>query len=243
MSIKPTLPEWEKARIQSHFGFSKVPFNKNLWPDELFDSKSQRELLHGLNLWLGGVRGLALVTGRTGVGKSVASRRLVHSLDDARFRVLVLTAVPSTSYGFLRAINRLLGLPMRAHATDLFDQAHHHLTGQKDENTAHPLLVIDDAEGLRVEILDLLRRLTAYALDSEDRFSVLLAATDDFLLTLRHPTLAPLRSRFSYAHALRPYALEDTRNYVTFHLRRAGVRPDLFSDDCATTTIPAHSDN
>jgi type II secretory pathway predicted ATPase ExeA len=72
-------------------------------------------------------------------------------------------------------VNRALDLPMRSHASDLFDQAHKHLTGQRDERAPHSLLVIDNAEGLSIEILDLLRRLTSFALDSEDRFSILLS--------------------------------------------------------------------
>lgn len=159
--------------------------------------------------------------------------RALEAMDEReRFhRVLHLTGVPATPYGFLRAVCRVLGLPMRAHATDLFDQAHLHLTSRADDQAAHPILIIDDAEGLRPEILDLLRRLTAYALDAEDRFSVLLVGTEDLLLRLRSPLLEPLRTRIGYAQPLRPYNLEDTRNYVTFHLQRADVRTDLFTEE------------
>ena len=44
------------------------------------------------------------------------------------------------------------------------------------------------------------------------------------------PSLEPLRSRFSYVQGLRPFGLEDTRNYVRFHLDRAETPPKLFSD-------------
>jgi type II secretory pathway predicted ATPase ExeA len=230
MSQRPTLPEHHKLHLRAHFGFTRVPFCKNLWPSEMFDSRSQREVAQGLRLWTE-VKGIACVTGPSGVGKSVTVRRFVHGLDEARFRVLHLTAVPATPHGFLRAVNRVLGLQMRSHTTDLFDQAHAHLTGKTDDQAPHPILVIDDAEGLRAELLDLLRRLTAYALDAEDRFSVLLAGTDDLLRVFRDPLLEPLRTRIGYAQPLRPYSLEDTRNYVTFHLTRADVRADLFSED------------
>lgn len=238
MSQRPTLPEHHKLRLRSHFGFTKVPFCKNLWANELFDSRSQREAAQGLHLWLG-VRGLALLTGPSGVGKSATLRRFVHGLDDEQHRVVLLPAVPATPHGFLRAINRTLGLPMRLHLADLFAQAHDHLTSRTDDKEPHPVLVIDDAEGISAENLDLLRRLTAYALDSEDRFSVLLAGTDDLLRVLRDPRLDPLRSRIGYASLLRPYGVEDARNYMTFHLQRAGVRPDLFSDEAVKRLFAA----
>lgn len=232
MSRTPTMPEHHKIRLQSHFAFTKVPFNKNLHASEMFDSRSQRDVFHGLRLWTE-VKGVSLVTGSVGVGKSLSLRRFVSSLDDARFRVLYVATMPATSTGFLRALNRVLGLPMRLHATDLFDQAHRALTTRTDDHGPHPVLVLDDAECMSVEQLDLVRRLTAYALDSEDRFSVLLAGTDELLHTLRLPALESLRSRISYAQPLVPFSLEDTRNYVVFHMKRAGARPDLFSDDAA----------
>jgi type II secretory pathway predicted ATPase ExeA len=238
MSATRTMPEHHKLRLQSHFGFDRVPFCKNLWASELFDSRSQRDLYNGLRLWTD-VKGLALVTGPTGVGKSATVRRFVGDLDEARFRVLQLGAVPATTYGFLRAVTRLLELPMRAHATDLFDQAQRHLTAKNEDQGAHPLLVIDDAEGLSVGVLDIVRRLTAYALDSTDRFSVLLAGTDDLLRTLRDPALDPLRSRFGYVQPLRPFSNEDARNYVAFHVKRAGVRTDLFTDDAVRRLFQA----
>ena len=51
------------------------------------------------------------------------------------------------------------------------------------------------------------------------------------LLTLKAPLLEPLRSRFLFSHQLRPFTLEDTRNYIDFHLTSAGARADLLSDD------------
>jgi len=230
MSQKPTLPEHQKLRLKAHFGFTKVPFCKNLWASEMFDSRSQRDAIAGLRLWLE-IRGIGSMTGPVGVGKSAATRRLVQSLDDTRYRVVLLPSVPATPHGFLRAINRVLGLPMRLHLTDLFDQAHAHLTTRSSGEEPHPVLVLDDAEGMSVENLDLLRRLTSYALDSEDRFSVLLVGTDDLLRVLRDPRLEPLRTRIGYASTLRPFGLEDARSYMAFHLTRAGVRADLFTDD------------
>lgn len=226
----PTLPEHQKRRLQAHFGLSKLPFRKNMYAADMFDSRSQRDLIHGLRFW-SEIHGIGLATGPAGVGKSITLRRFAQDLDDTRFRVLQLSSMPTTSMGFLRSLNRVLGLPMRAHAADLFDQAHTHLCANPDERAAHPVLLLDDAEGMSVEQLDILRRLTAYALDAEDHFSVLISGTEDLLRTLRNPVLEPLRTRIGFACTLKPFSLEDTRNYIAFQLKRADADAKLFSED------------
>jgi type II secretory pathway predicted ATPase ExeA len=126
-----------------------------------------------------------------------------------------------------------LGLPLRLHPSDLFDAAQLFLATYQHEHGPYPLLVIDDAEGLSVPALDLLRRLTAYDLDAEDRFSLLLSGTEALLRILQHHDLEPLRSRIGYSQSLRPFSLEDTRNYIRFHLKRVGASEELITDTSA----------
>lgn len=224
-----TLPEPVKVRLQSHFAFIRLPFRKTMGYDEMFDSRAQRELLHGLQMWAE-IRGMALVTGPSGAGKSITVRRFTRGLDEARYRVVTISHARSTLTGFLRSINRALELPMRQHTSDLFDQAHLHLTANGPERGPHPVLVLDDAEAMRPELFDVLRRLTNYALDAEDRFSVLITGTDALLRTLRDPALEPFNTRLGFVHALKPFNLEDTRNYIRFQLRHAGAQDSLFAD-------------
>lgn len=225
-----TVPHSQKRRLQAHYGFTGMPFRKSVKATQMFDSSSQREFIHGLQLWPE-VGGLGLAIGPTGVGKSIAIRRFLGDLDEARFKVLRFNQVPSTPIGFLRSLTRLLELPMRRHASDLFDQARDHLNTYADVHGPRPLLVLDDAESTPPETLDLLRRLTNWELDAGDRFSALVVGTEDLLLTLKAPLLEPLRSRFLFSHQRRPFTLEDTRNYIDFHLTSAGARADLLSDD------------
>jgi type II secretory pathway predicted ATPase ExeA len=220
----------QMRRLRSHFAFTKVPFNKFMWAANMFDSIGQRELNHGLQMWTE-VKGICLVAGPSGVGKSITLRRFTSGLDEARFRVIEFAYLPSTVTGFLRSLSRKLDLPMRLHSADLFDAAQAYLASFEQEHGAHPLIVLDDAEGLRVPVIDAIRRLTSYELDSQDRFSVLLSGTEQLVNTLTDPVLIPLRSRFSYSYTLRPFGLEDTTNYVAYQLSQASLDPKLFSAD------------
>ena len=225
----PTIPSNHKRRLQAHFGFTKLPFRKNIAASDMFDSRSQRDLLAGLGMWteLGGI---ALVVGQSGVGKSITMRRFLRSLDTSRFRIFKLAYLPTTPTGLLRSLCRLMALPMRNHTTDLFDQAQSYLVTYQQDHGPHPLVVIDDVEGLSVAAFDVLRRLTAYDLDAFDRFSMLIAGTEDMMPTLQHHTLEPLRGRIGYAQPLRPFSLEDTRNYISFHLQRVDASANILTD-------------
>ena len=220
----------EKKRLRAHYGFTKIPFSKYMRADSMYDSISQREMRFGLEMWLE-VGGLALVAGPTGVGKSITLRRFSSELDDSKYTVFNVPSPPATVHGFLRFLNRRFALPMRQHSADLFDAAQKFLTGHEQEHGTHPLLILDDAEGLCPDVADILRRLTIYDLDAEDRFSVLISGIESLLHVLELGVLEPLRSRFSFGHSLRPFGLEDTRNYIRFHLQRVEGDDNLFSDE------------
>ena len=224
------LPTQQRRHLQAHFAFTGVPFRKNVKANAMFDSRAQRDVLRGLAMWLE-LHGIALIEGPSGVGKSITLRSFVNGLDESRYTVFRFSYIPTTVIGFLRSLSRALGLPMRLHAADLFNAAQEALVSYEGEHGPHPLLVIDDAEGLSAPVLDVIRRLTSYKLDSEDRFSVLLGSTEELLTTLRFPGMDSLRSRIGYAQALRPFALEDTRNYIRFHVKGAGVNDEIFSDE------------
>lgn len=229
----PTLPISQKRRLQAHFGFIGLPFRKNVQATSMFDSQSQRDLRHGLQLWLE-IRGLALVTGTSGVGKSITLRRWVSELPSERFAVHRFGQIPTTPTGFLRALGRRLGLRPRLHLADQFEDIRDALARHEDEQGTHPVLILDDAEGMRVGTLDLVRRLTSHDLDGSNPVSILLAGTEQLLDTMRAPTLVPLRTRFSYAHQLRAFGMEDARNYVQHHLTESGVSDSLFTDNAIT---------
>jgi type II secretory pathway predicted ATPase ExeA len=215
--------------LRSFFGFSRIPFPKGMCAANMFDSAGQRDLVRSLLMWTE-VRGTCLITGSCGVGKSLSLRRFRRDLESSRFQVIDINHIPTSVFGFLRSLCRALDLPMQSHAVDLFDAAQKHLASYEQDHASHPILFIDDAEGMRPEVLDTIRRLTCHDLDSEDRFSILLSGTDALPSIFADPALASLRSRISYVYNLRPFGLEDTTNYIRFHLQRAELEAKVFSD-------------
>ena len=220
----------QRLRLQSYFGFSKMPFTKYMWATKMFEASCQQQLLEGLNFWLE-TKGIALLYGPAGVGKSITLRRFKADIDQRRFDIFYLFNLRITPIGFMRSLSRLLALPVLYHQADLFDALSAFL-GQYEERThKHPIIIFDDGDGLSDQLLELLRVLANFAMDSEDRFSFILSGSPKLAARIRTAQNAPLNQRIGFSHNLRGFTIDDARAYFTFHLQRAEGPKELFTDN------------
>lgn len=226
----------QQIRLQSYFGFSKMPFTKYVWATKMFDTSCQKELLQGLNFWLE-TRGIALLYGPTGVGKSITLRRFRDQIDQRRFELFYLFNPRSTPLGFMRSLCRLLAIPVLYHQADLFDALSAFLGQYEQRNHKHPIIIFDDADTLSDPLLELLRLLANFAMDSEDRFSFILSGSQILATRIRAPQNEPLRQRIGFSHNLRGFTLDDARAYVRFHLQRAEAPAELFTQEAIDTVF------
>jgi general secretion pathway protein A len=219
----------ERTHLTSYFGFSKVPFTKYMWAKNMFDASSQRELIEGLHYWLE-TRGIALLCGPAGAGKSISLRRFKEELDDRRYDLFYLFNLRITPMGLLRSLCRTLALPVLYHQADLFDSISAFLDQYEHRTGKHPIIIFDDGDTLSDRLIELLRSLGNFAMDSEDRFSFILSGSQKLASRLKQPQNEPFRQRIVFSHSLRAFSIEDARNYVRFHLDRAEGPKDLFTE-------------
>jgi general secretion pathway protein A len=222
----------QPLRLKSYFGFSKIPFTKYMWATKMFDASAQRELIDGLHLWLE-TRGIALVYGPPGVGKSITLRRFKAELDERRYELFYLFNLRITPIGFLRSLSRILGLPLLYHQADLFDSISTYLAQYEERNHKHPVVLCDDGDGLSDQLIETLRLLANFDMDSEDRISFILSGSHKLALRIKQPLNEAFKQRIVFAHNLRTFTIEDARNYIRFHLERAEGPKDLFTEGAA----------
>jgi general secretion pathway protein A len=219
----------ERTHLTSYFGFSKVPFTKFMWAKKMFDASSQRELIDGLHFWLE-TRGIALLCGPPGAGKSISLRRFKEELDDRRYDLFYLFNLRITPIGLLRSLCRTLALPLLYHQADLFDSISASLDQYEQRTAKHPIIIFDDGDALSDRLIELLRSLGNFIMDSEDRFSFILSGSQKLASRLKQPQNEAFRQRIVFAHSLRAFTIEDARNYIRFHLERAEGPKDLFTE-------------
>jgi type II secretory pathway predicted ATPase ExeA len=77
------------ANLQSHYGFTRMPFTKDIPVPALFSSAACKEAVARLR-WLISARGLGVITGEVGAGKTASLRAAVDGLDASRHALVYL---------------------------------------------------------------------------------------------------------------------------------------------------------
>ena len=81
-------------RIQSYLGFSTMPFSRGLAPGKLFRSSDHAQAIARIGYGIT-TRGITVITGEVGVGKTVAARAAIDRAEPARHHLIYIPDPPS----------------------------------------------------------------------------------------------------------------------------------------------------
>lgn len=222
-------------RLRAHFGFSRQPFGRDLAPGQLFASRAHQEAIARIR-WLVDERGIGVLTGEVGAGKTIAARAAVAVLDASRHTVIYL---PNPAIGgrglHMHLVYALGGIP-RFHTAALINQTADLLAAETDERNKTVLLVVDEAHLLSADQLEQLRLLTNTDMDARSQLGLVLLGQPTLRRRLKLGHFAALDQRIALRYHLPGLPHEETTAYLAHHLKIAGRSDPLFSDD-ATALI------
>ncbi|MEQ4210467.1 ExeA family protein [Actinopolymorpha sp. B9G3] len=219
-------------RLQAHYGFTRMPFGRDLAPGMLHRHSSHGEAVARIT-WCITERTLGVITGEVGVGKTVAIRAALAGLDPTRHIVIYLGNPKVGTRGIHHAVVVALGQTPRFHTATLVPQAADALATEYAERGRTPVLVIDEAHLLGHDQLEGVRMLTNHDMDSRSPFACLLIGQPTLRRRIKLGVLAALDQRIAVRYHMTGMNLEDTAGYLRHHLGLAGRSDTLFSDDAA----------
>jgi type II secretory pathway predicted ATPase ExeA len=129
-------------RMQQHFGFTTMPFGRDLAPAMLHRHSAHTQAAARIT-WTITEKTLGVITGEVGTGKTVAVRAALPALDPTRHTVIYI-GNPATGVRGIHhhVVVALGGRP--AHGTAaLTAQAYDVLAGEAAERGRVPVLIID----------------------------------------------------------------------------------------------------
>jgi type II secretory pathway predicted ATPase ExeA len=220
-------------RLQGHWGFTRMPFGRDLAPAMLHRHRTHGEAAARIS-WCITERAFGVVTGEVGVGKTVAVRAALATLDPSRHIAIYLGNPTVGARGIHHAIVTALGGTPRFHHATLIPQAADALATEHAERGRTPILVIDEAHLLDHAQLEGLRMLTNHDMDSRSPFACLLAGQPTLRRKIKLGVLAALDQRIAIRYHMTGMTPEETTSYLRHHLTLAGRSDTLFSDDAIT---------
>jgi general secretion pathway protein A len=212
---------------RKHFALTDYPFDLKLAPEDLFASttlaEAEARLKHLLEL-----RAIGLVTGEAGSGKTTVCRKIASALHPGLYRVFYVPLSTGNVMDMYKSIGWELGLPTERNRASAFRVIRAEITRLTLEAKQRPVLIVDEAHHLRNEVLEDLRLLTNYEMDSQNRLCLLLVGLTELRRRLAMAVHESLAQRIVVRHHLAGLAREELPEYLAHRLRQAGCELALF---------------
>lgn len=219
---------------RAFFGFRQEPFT----PDIELDSVLQTQELLAVNqrveyvIRLGGI---GLVTGEVGAGKSTALRWTTGRLHPSRYKVLWVTATAGSILEVYRQLLAELDINTASSSRAVLTrQIRNQIQNLVMTKKQQPLLVIDEASLLRLDVFTELHTLTQFEGDSKPWLPIILAGQNNLADNLLYRTAIPLASRIVARSHLEAVDRQGMEEYLQHHLSIAGLKTTPFEEQAIT---------
>jgi len=217
-------------------GLNKEPFSTSPDPSFFFLSREHKAALCRLQIAVTLRRGLSVILGDVGTGKTTLSRKLSRVLsneDDVIFR-MVLNPYFRTEQQFLSRIAKLfhISVPPSATALDLIEAVERYLFRAGVEEQKTVVLLIDEAQILPKFVFETLRILLNYETNEYKILQLVLLGQMELLP--RISGMANFWDRIALKYVINPLGEDEIKRMIEFRLKQAGgngTSGALFTDE------------
>lgn len=215
--------------VRAHWGLSGSPFTREIEPHRMWRQPGLDDLVRDLEAVVS-ARDSAAVVAPSGTGKTALIRRLLDCLPEARYRVADIKVTSVGNRDLYRSLARALGIEPSGTWPALLEGLQAHAKALATTEARRTVLIIDEAQDMRPQVLATLRMLTNFRLDSELLISLILVGDSGLEALLHRPDMEALRSRLASVVRLRLLSRAETRSYVDHRLDIVGARSQILDD-------------
>lgn len=222
------------------FDLRERPFDLTPNPRYLLLTATHREALANLEYGITARKGLTLLTGEAGTGKTTLVRRALAARASATGAQYVYLNNPAlTRREFYEFLIAQFGLaPQLGESKAQFLAALEQELRERHASGTTPVLVIDEAQSLPDDLLEEIRLLANIETDTDKLLPLVLAGQPELAARLNQPGLRQLKQRVALRCQIVPLTLPETAAYIAGRIRLAGGdAPSLMSRDAVVSVF------
>ena len=225
---------------KNFYGLKEYPFNVTSDPSFFFSSTHHSEAFSHLIYGIQQRKGILVITGEIGTGKTTLCRALLNQLDNATRTALIL--YPNFSeLQLLQLIVKDLGIetPARNKAA-LIGRLNDFLLAEATQGH-NVVLIVDEAQNLKARQLEQIRLLSNLETEKEKLLQIVLVGQPELSDMLKQRPLRQINQRIAVRYHILPLEREELKKYIAHRLRVAGARETLSFSDSAIAEIYQYS--
>lgn len=220
----------------SYYGLKEQPFTNSINNRFYYNSIQHGEALLRLKYAVNTMKGLAVLLGGIGTGKTTLARRMLDELNEEEYESALLVIIHSsvTAEWLLKKIAMQLGVEeIPEDKVNLLGKVYHRLV-EIHESGKKAVVLIDEAQMLNSrELMEEFRGLLNLEVPGGKLVSFIFFGMPelDEVLSLDEP----LKQRVAVKYRLKSFTLETTEEYIKHRLTIAGGNPGVFSTEAMET--------
>jgi general secretion pathway protein A len=211
-----------KAMLESFFGFCETPFGVTPDPRFFYGNHSYLEGLAALVHGIQAKKGLMLVTGEVGTGKTILIRTLMRHLE-ANVQFVFVSNSHVTSYGLVELLLQSLGLGNKdKNRLEMIQDLNEHLMQQLQQGRS-VALIVDEGQKLSDEALEGLCDLSNLETEEAKLLQIVLVGQPELATKLGKSSLRRIKQRIAVHHRIGfLQTINDVESYIRHRLEIVG---------------------
>ena len=214
---------------EQFYGLKELPFALTPDPRYIYFTPSHTEVMANLHYGIESGKGLIVVTGEVGTGKTTMLRWVMQRLDRTVMVAYIFNPRLSVTE-FYQHLARLFDIQNWESKSDLLIELGKVLESRHSRGL-RTVLIVDEAHGLSTSVLEEVRLLGNFESDTAKQLQIVLTGQPELRSILNNPDLRQLKQRVALRCDIKALPnVEETAQYINIRLKVAGAtRTDIFS--------------